>query len=505
MDVVRTHPREVAAAGGTRRGAPLREAGPGAHASARATGAPLHAARHARHAALAAVLAALVFLLLAAEAQAYVPGQLIWAKRIGTSAGEAAAWAVAAGPNGVTAIAGWKSVAPTGQVPMVARFTATGRKWGPKTYTALGTGRAEGVAIDKSGNVYVAATLDQREGDIVVLKYSPGGTFLWATEPYDGTGGGSPDRARAIAVDGAGDVIVAGTSVVNGTGLEGIVVLKYRSDNGNMKWAHPGGIVPSGADPNEGAYSVNHLALGGAGDIYVAGSQQYKVGDTWNDYALVMKLNGGDGGSGGPIRYKFKSAQASSFESIAVRGYRVAAAGSTWNAAGGNERGLVAAYDLNLAPYRSREWVAGGTTQEWFGDVVLDGKGNVYVTGDQWVPNKWGKTVTMKLTWSLAKIFWKPTYYPTSKDAEAWYIARDSLGNIYVSGVKNSHVGRAACLTLKYSPTGVRKWVKSWSGGGPGDTEPSGLVLGTKGGVYVGGEAKAKGDVLQAMLLKYQR
>jgi hypothetical protein len=488
MDFPGTHPRRAEARRRVRLGAP--------RGAARRSGP--------RRAALAVALAALVLLLLAAEAHAaYKPGQLIWAKRIGTSTAEAAAWAVAAGPNGATAIAGWKEVPPTGDFPMVTRFTAAGAKW-TGTYTDAGPGHADGVAIDKSGNVYVAATLDQREGDIVVLKYSASGAFLWATEPYDGTGGGSPDAARGVAVDGAGNVAVAGTSVVNGTGLPGIVVLKYDHD-GKMMWADPGGIFPSGGDSDAGAYSVNDLALGGAGDLYVAGSQEYRVGGVWTDYALVIKFNGSDGGSGGPHWYKFQSAQASSFESIAVRGYRVAAAGSTWNAGGGNERGLVANYDLNLAPYRSREWVAGGTTQEWFGDVLLDGKGNACVTGDQWVDDKWGKTVTMKFTANLAKTPWKATYTPTSKDAEAWYIAQDRTGNVYVSGVKNGHVGRQDFLTLKYSPTGVRKWVKSWSGGGPGDGEPIGLVLDTKGAVFVGGYASAKGDATQAVLLKYQR
>ena len=461
------------------------------------------ARRGARRAAVTLTLAILPLLVLTAEAQAYVPGQLIWAKRIGTSAGEAASWAVAGGPGGVVTIAGWQSVAPTGQIPMVARFTAGGGKW-VRRYPVLGNGHAEDVAVDKAGNVYVAATIDQRAGDIVVLKHDAAGAFQWATEPYDGTGGGSPDAAREIAVDGAGNVAVAGISVVNGTGLPGIVVLKYDHD-GTMMWANPGGIFPSPGDPNGGAYSVNDLALGGAGDLYVAGSQRYRVGGVWRHYAVVFKFRSGDGAFGNSSGYKFGSEQVSTFESLAVRDYRVAAVGSAWSDAADRERALVANYDLNLAPHRSREWVAGGAAQEWFGDVALDAKGNVYIAGDQWVAGTWGKTVTMKLNWSLAKILWKATYYPASKDAEAWYIARDSLGNVYVSGVKNGHVGRAAFLTLKYSPTGARKWVKSWSGGGPGDSEPAGIVLGAKGDLFVGGEATAKGDVLQAVCLRYKR
>ena len=133
-----------------------------------------------------------------------MPGQLIWAKRIGTSAGEASAWAVAGGPGGVVAIAGWQSVAPTGQVPMVARLHRRRR--------ALGQDVRELPAAPRTWPSTSRQRLRRRDrrpgpaGDIVVLKYDAAGVFQWATTPYDGTGGGSPDAAREIAVDGAGNV-----------------------------------------------------------------------------------------------------------------------------------------------------------------------------------------------------------------------------------------------------------------------------------------------------------
>ena len=48
---------------------------------------------------------------------------------------------------------------------------------------------------------------------------------------------------------------------------------------------------------------------------------------------------------------------------------------------------MSAKYDVNLAPndhLRCAE-PAVQAHEEWFGDVVLDGKGNVYITGDQWL------------------------------------------------------------------------------------------------------------------------
>ncbi len=405
---------------------------------------------------------------------------------------------MAGGPNGATAIAGWKIVPATGQVPMVARYTAGGSKW-VRTYAS--PGYAHAVAFDRAGNVYVAATIDPSTGgDIAVIKYSAAGTWKW-TQTYDA---GGPDSAREIAVDRSGNVVVAGTSVAPGTPM-GIVVLKYDA-NGNLVWPAAARYDPPAGDPDAGGCYVDDLALDGAGNVYVAGASEYRVGGVWIESALVVKFAAADGVRAAGFVYEPLHNVSSWFDGLTVRGSTVIGVGETWDPADAKpEDALVVRLSLSLAQKYRKEWGAGNKTSEWFGDAVIDGKGNVYVTGDQWVETKWGKTVTMKFTPNLAKITWKATYYPTSKDAEAWYIARDGSGNIYISGVKNAHVGLQDLLTLKYSPTGVRKWVKTWSGGGPDDDEPSGLVLGTKGGVYVGGQVTGKGDIYQAVLLKYQR
>ena len=467
--------------------------------------------RAPRRAALLVALAGLILLLLAAEAQAYVPGQLIWAKKIGSSTADAGARAVAAGPDGATAVAGWTMVAQTGpppmvQVPMVARYTAGGSRW-VRTYTS--PGRAQDVAIDRSGNVYVAATVDPAAGgDIVVLKYDAAGALKWATTPYDGTGNGGPDKAVAIAVDAADNVFVAGESVVtsvNGVfGKVGIVVLKYGPDGGP---AGSGGSFPSSGSPNEGDLSLHDLALGPTGDVYVCGSQEYLPAGTWLDRAVVMQFHNADCAQGGHWYFQ-KDERSASFASIAVRAGVVAAAGVVWSGTelDDSAHALAATYDLNLAPRDSREWGVGDADQERFRDVVLDGKGDLYVTGEQWVPEYDGhhESVTLKLSPRLGKVLWKATYRPKSRDARGWYIARDRAGYVYVAGVKRT-AGSTDFLTMKYGPTGVRKWLRIWSGGGPGDDEPGGLVIGTKGDLFVGGEATGKGDVLQAVVLRYKR
>src|SRR5688572_22981866 len=73
--------------------------------------------------------------------------------------------------------------------------------------------RAEKIAVDSSGNVIVAGSSSQftTEFDWLIIKYSGAGTPLW-TNRYNGPANGD-DQARAVAVDGSGNVLVTGHSM----------------------------------------------------------------------------------------------------------------------------------------------------------------------------------------------------------------------------------------------------------------------------------------------------
>jgi len=134
---------------------------PGDGRSSRAKGGPWEdRPRHPRPLGApgeAAARAADGALLFAAGAEAAKSGKLLYAKRIGSSTTEAGATAIAAGPKGVTALAGYQRQGT--YYPMVAKYTSAGKRVWLRRYTAAVEGWADDVAFDRSGNVYVAATV----------------------------------------------------------------------------------------------------------------------------------------------------------------------------------------------------------------------------------------------------------------------------------------------------------------------------------------------------------
>jgi sugar lactone lactonase YvrE len=113
---------------------------------------------------------------------------------------------------------------------------------------------AEGVAVDGSGNVYVADKNNNR-----IQKFSSTGVFLtkWGTE---GSGDGQFKYPHAVAVDGSGNVYVADS--------ENNRIQKFSSTGVFLtKW---GGYLSSFNTPRG-------VAVDGSGNVYVADSGNHRI------------------------------------------------------------------------------------------------------------------------------------------------------------------------------------------------------------------------------------
>jgi hypothetical protein len=88
----------------------------------------------------------------------------------------------------------------------------------------LGKHRANAMAVDSAGNIYVTGRSENAAGDAdwATLKYNPDGQKQWVRR-YDGPAHGL-DEGQAIAVDPSGAVYVAGTQTTTNGAIETVLI-----------------------------------------------------------------------------------------------------------------------------------------------------------------------------------------------------------------------------------------------------------------------------------------
>ena len=340
-----------------------------------------------------------------------------------------------------------------------------------------------GIAVDSSGNVYVADTLNYR-----IQKFTSDGQFItrWGSE---GSGDGQFDWPSGIAVDSSGNVYVADT--LNDR------IQKFTS-NGQFitKWGSGGS--------GDGQFSVpKGIAVDGSGNVYVA--------DTFNDRIQKLTSNGqfitkwGNGGSGDG---QFNSPSGIAIDSggnvyvIDTENDRIQKFTSNgqfmtqWGSKGSGDGQFNFPYgvavdgsgNVYVADYLSdriqkftsngqfiAKWGAFGSGDVQFllpAGIAVDGSGNsVYVADAQCI---------QKLT-SAGQLLAKWGAFGSGDGQFNWPsgIAVDSSSNVYVADRFNARI-------QKFTSAGqlLAKWGAFGSGDGEFD-EPRGIAVDSSGNVYV--------------------
>jgi len=171
-----------------------------------------------------------------------------------------------------------------------AGVSSDGTPYGPPAFTQIGS---INLAMDSSGNIYVADTLSN-----TIRKITSAGvvTTLAGLAPQEGSTDGVGSNARflspiAVAVDGSGNVFVADSG--NGT------IRKITSTGVVTTFA--GSPRTSGSTDGSGANarfnSINGLAADSAGNVYVADTNNHTIRKI-NPTGLVSTLAGSAGAKG---------------------------------------------------------------------------------------------------------------------------------------------------------------------------------------------------------------
>jgi PQQ-like domain len=218
---------------------------------------------------------------------AYGPdGSLRWMRTFdGPASWHDQARGLALAPSGILYVVG-NTPGPDSyaQVLLLAYNVRNGRLLRTVQYSSgpMASEHGASVAVDGAGNVYVAGGTTGDGGDALVLAYGPSGKLLWqrtwdgpAFAPY------SQDTALEVLIGSDGNPIVLIHGVM-ATLHPDYVVLKYGAGDGSTIWETSWGVA--------GEDSPRDLELDAAGDVYVTGT-----GLHLRDEFATIKLDGETG------------------------------------------------------------------------------------------------------------------------------------------------------------------------------------------------------------------
>jgi fibronectin-binding autotransporter adhesin len=322
------------------------------------------------------------------------------------------------------------------------------------------------VAVDGSGNVIVAG--DEYLGqdyNIIVVKYAPDGTAQW-TNQFNGSPGGT-DQVRGLALDSAGNVIVTGFSI--GSTYD-YVTLKYAA-NGTPVWTN---FFDGGLDDE-----ANAVAVDSAGNVYVTGQS---MSGQATDY-LTIKYQA-DGAPVWTNRTSYAGPGNDSAKSIAVD-----ASGDVYVTGEGSDTDYTFAFTLK---YAGATGVPVWTNQFDTGDssygvaVAVDPSGDVLV-GASYLES-FVRMAAVKYS-SAGTPVWTNLYFRTTTDQHVRGLAVDGSGNAILIG--DTHNGTDYDFTtLKILSSGAAAWTNHYDGVGGGVADkPLAVTVSSVGDVFVTGHS----------------
>lgn len=282
------------------------------------------------------------------------------------------------------------------------------------------TDKARGVAVDRSGNVVVNGS----EGlDFLTVKYSADGEKLWDM-PFDGA---STDEGRGVAVDAAGNIYACGYSVAGAPNYN-FRLVKY-GPSGNVLWTDGG--YDSGC--NDWGYGV---AVDASGNYCMTGYSAVCAGN--NNIRTVSR---------------------------------------------DSAKGL-------------RKDVAYTNGSHCYGyGIAVDSSGYFYVTGAS-LNGVYHDYRTIKYDNTLNNEIWNVSY-DTGSDEMANGVAVDASGNVFVTGFTGT---THSLMTIKYNSAGTTKWIGTV--GWLGDVTGNGIAVDARGDVWVAASAN-NGTDSDSVILHY--
>ncbi len=373
------------------------------------------------------------------------------------------------------------------------KYSAGRRQWVARYNGPGSADKAQAIAVDNAGNVYVTgwsyASPNTSNVDYATIKYNSVGEQQWVAR-YNGPGNGF-DEATAIAIDGSGNVYVTGDSWGSGGNLD-YATIKYDS-SGQQQW------VARYDGPANFADVPTAIAVDNSGNVYVTGYSSGSGSDF--DYATIKYNSSGQ--QQWVARYNGPGNNDDSAYAIAVD-----SSGNVY-VTGFSAAGPSTGFDYATVKYNSvgqQQWVARysgpGNQVDEASAIAIDDSGNVYVTGESLNSEANLDYATIKYN-SLGQEQWVARYNgPANRHDSAHAMTVDGSGNVYVTG--SSEGSGTDYATIKYNSAGQEQWVARYNGPGNFDDDAYAIAVDGSGNVYVTGRSIGSGGDFDYATIKYE-
>lgn len=421
-------------------------------------------------------------------------------------------------------------------------------------------------AVDAGGNVYCAGSSNGSIGepngfvDPVIIKMSPQGVILWATQlgKYTKIIGGNNnghDHCQSIALDATGNIFCGGSTGTSlgeayGGGSSDAFVMKL-DPTGKLLWLKQlGAITGSIFGSSSGNETCNGVDVDALGNVYCGGKTTGSLGEAngGSEDAFIMKLN-----PDGILQWitqlgattKHPSGSNNSFDvcedlKVSTDGYSHCAGWtlSSMGEASSNRD----AFLFQLNPQGGLVWLThlGQTTKSPSGNnsgsdmcstIALDGLNNVYCGGntngsmdesgvgqDSMVLKLNGAGILQWVT-QLGAVT-RPSVKSTDGSESCDDIDIDASGNLYCALTTSSSFGEAAAggtdiAVFKLTNAGALVWAsqlgvtsKDPVGNNVGTDRCNGISVDANGSVYCGGNtsgsmADTQGGIFDIVMSKF--
>jgi hypothetical protein len=386
-----------------------------------------------------------------------------------------------------------------------------------------GTNQAVKMALDTSGNIYVAGFSQNTNTNLgyVTIKYAPNGTQLWAAR-YDDTN--YPIATPSgFALDSSNNIVVTGNALTvkydtNGKQLWTVpydgaaiavdsganaIITGYGAGFNTIKLSPNGSNVWSASYVSpQGPARSQALVMDSGGNAYVAGSDTY-----------VCFHNGSyQQCNEGLLMVKYDQNGNQLWSNIPNTGLIPQIAGM---AIDGISNVYVVENDYNH-PWSTYSYKTDGSETWTAADPTLNGGslahglavdaiGNTFETGADahYYPNTPFPIGTYKIGPTGAYV-WTNLYYSVPVAASVGKaVAVDRANNVYVTGYSPGTNSGNDIVTIKYSNSGKQMWVQRYNGPGNGDDEGNAIAVDKNGNVYVTGYDTTSAGGTEIVTIKY--